>query len=60
MKSALLPDDDDLADYMQIIIDSGASVLITLILSDFIGPITPLPRQTVTGLNHVIKIEKIG
>jgi hypothetical protein len=60
MKSALLPDDDDLSDYLPIIIDSGASISITPVLSDFIGPITPLPRQTVKGLNHVIKIEGIG
>eukprot|EP00978_Attheya_sp_CCMP212_P040535 scaffold222092_cov37-Attheya_sp.AAC.1 len=60
MRSAFLPEDDDMSDYMPIIIDSGASVSITPVKSDFIGSITLLPKQTVKGLNHTIKIGGIG
>eukprot|EP00978_Attheya_sp_CCMP212_P024165 scaffold75537_cov39-Attheya_sp.AAC.1 len=49
-----------MSDYLPIIIDSGASVSITPVKSDFVGPITPLPKQTVKGLNHMLKIEGIG
>ena len=60
MRSALLPDDDDFSDYLPIIIDSGASVSITPVKSDFIGLITPFPKQMLKGLNHIIKVKGIG
>jgi hypothetical protein len=60
MPSAFLPDNDDMSDNLLIIISSGASVSITPVKSDFIGPIALLPKQTVKGLNHTIQIEGIG